>query len=559
MSKNTSRPDDCDVVVLGSGVAGMTCALEAARSGATVVLLEKSDLIGGTSAMSGAGIWAPANHLAEAEGIEDSPEKSLTYMRNALGAEQANRFTAHWRALCNQSGPMLRMVAQETELEFALTPEPDPVDVEGALPRGRMLSPLALPRAVAGPFADKMRSSTLPHLFTYHDMFSPNPWGRPFHTLATMGPTLLKRWLRNIGGQGSALMAGLIGAAIRHGVDIRLGTTVTGLLQEDERVCGVRLADGTELRAAKGVVLATGGFEWNKELYASHFPGKTDWLCTPDTNSGDAISLATSAGAALDAMDEANVHPALPTRYEGRAHGMPVAWHVGPHGIIVNGKARRFVSEYDYNLGAALNAKAIDGEPENLPAWVICDRRFLFRSLPFSYYAMRAKGWMRRAPTLPALAGKIGLDPLALEAEVARFNGFCEQNRDEDFQRGEPMWERFRSGNWKDGEKNRALGGIGKGPYFAMPVNRSILGTKGGPRTDENGRVLTEADTPIPGLYAAGNAMANPIGTRSVGAGTTVGPHMTMGYICALDLLTREFAAQAKDAPEAETRKAQVQ
>lgn len=559
MSRNSSFAGRCDVVVLGSGVAGMTCALAAARGGARVVLLEKSALIGGTSAMSGAGIWAPANHLAAAEGIEDSPEIALDYMRNALGNEQANRFTAHWRELCTQSGPMLRMVEQETELRFALTPEPDPVDVDGALPRGRMLSPLALPRAVAGRFADKMRSSTLPHLFTYHDMFSPNPWGRPVRTLFSMGPTLLKRWLGNIGGQGSALMAGLIGGASKHGVDIRLGTSVTGLLRDEGRVTGVSLADGTELLADRGVVLATGGFEWNRELYAEHFPGETDWLCSPDTNSGDAVSLALSAGAALDAMGEANVHPALPTRYEGRAHGMPVAWHVGPHGIIVNAHAKRFVSEYDYNLGAALNRKTPDGRPENLPAWLICDRRFLFRSLPFTYYALRSRGWMRSAPTIAALAARIGLDPKALEAEVARFNGFCARNRDEDFHRGEPMWERFRSGNWKDGEKNAALGGIGKGPYFAMPANRSILGTKGGPRTDEFGRVLTEQDVPIPGLYAAGNAMANPIGTRSIGAGTTVGPHMTMGYICALDLLKRDPETTVAELPRDQTKKVEFQ
>lgn len=532
-----------DVIVLGSGIAGMTCALEAARSGLRVLVLEKSDLIGGTSAMSGAGIWVPANHVAAREGIADDPETAMTYFRNALGPESANRFTAHWRAMCEQGGPMLKMVEEETPITFACTPEPDPVDVPGALPRGRMVSPLALARKHAGPFAKKMRRSTLPHLFTYHDMFSPNPWGRPLHTLRKMGWTLLKRWATDTGGQGSALMAGMIGGALKHGAEIRLGTAVAGLMQQEGRVTGVRLKDGEEIRAARGVVLATGGFEWNRDLYAEHFPGETDWLCSPDTNAGDAVSLAVSAGAALDQMGEANVHPALPTRYEGRAHGMPVAWHVGPHGIIVNARAQRFVSEYDYNLGEALNAKGPDGQALNLPAWLICDRRFLFRSLPFSFYALRARGWIRRAASIEALAEKIGLDPAALAAQVARWNGHVDANRDPDFQRGEPMWERFRSGGWAPGARNAALGRIEAGPFLAMPVNRSILGTKGGPRTDEAGRVLDLQDHAIPGLYAAGNAMANPIGTRSVGAGTTVGPHMIMGYLCARDLAARGAAA----------------
>ncbi|MBT9385425.1 FAD-dependent oxidoreductase [Pseudooceanicola sp. CBS1P-1] len=528
---------EADVIILGSGVAGMTCALAAAKDGLRVIVLEKSRLIGGTSAMSGAGVWVPANHVAAREGITDAPETAMTYFRNALGPDSANRFTAHWQAMCDHGGAMLKMVEDETALTFACTPEPDPVDVPGALPRGRMVSPLALARHHAGPFAKKMRRSTLPHLFTYHDMFSPNPWGRPFHTLRKMGFTLLKRWATNTGGQGSALMAGIIGGALKHGAEIRLDTRVAALDIDAGRVCGVQLSDGSRIRARRGVVLATGGFEWNRALYAQHFPGKTDWLCTPDTNSGDAVSLALSAGAALDQMGEANVHPALPTRYEGRAHGMPVAWHVGPHGIIVNAQAKRFVSEYDYNLGEALNAKGPDGQPLNLPAWLICDRRFLFRSLPFSWYALRARNWIRRAPTIEALAQKIGLDPQALAAQVATYNGYCAQNHDPEFQRGEPMWERFRSGNWAPGSRNAALGRIEAGPFLAMPVNRSILGTKGGPRTDEHGRVLDPADRAIPGLYAAGNAMANPIGTRSVGAGTTVGPHMIMGYLCARDLL----------------------
>lgn len=539
MINSEAEREAFDVIVLGSGAAGMTCALAAAHYGLRVVVLEKSDLVGGTSAMSGAGTWVPANHLAAAEGIEDSPEEALAYFDNALGSGGANEYRPLWKALCDNAGPMLRLVESETPLTFAITPEPDPIDVPGAKPRGRMVSPLALSRRHAGPFARRLRKSTLPHLFTYHEMFSPNPWGRPFHTLRKMGPELLRRWLRNIGGQGSALMAGLIGGALAKGVEIRTGQTVTELLTHGGRVVGVRTATET-LAARCGVLIATGGFEWNSDLYTRHFPGPTDWLCTPDTNTGGGLALAEAVGAAIDRMDEANVHPALPTRYEGRAHGMPVAWHVGPHGIIVNAQAKRFVSEYDYNLGAALNLRDADGAPLNLPAWVICDRRFLYRSLPFAWYAQRTRGWVRKARSLEALAQMIGLSPAALKAEVAQFNAHCRNNHDPDFNRGEPMWERFRSGNWQPGQKNAALGGIGDGPFYAMPVNRSILGTKGGPRTDEAGRVLNTAGEVIAGLFAAGNAMANPIGTRSLGAGTTIGPHMTMGYICANTMIAQD-------------------
>lgn len=526
-----------DVIVIGSGAAGMTCALSAAHGGLKVLVAEKSHLVGGTSAMSGAGTWVPANHLAAAEGIADSPEEALVYFDNALGPVAANGYRPLWKALCDNAGSMLRLVESETPLTFAITPEPDPIDVPGAKRRGRMVSPLALARKHAGPFAHVLRRSTLPHLFTYHEMFSPNPWGRPFNTLWKMGPELVRRYLTNTGGQGSALMAGLFAGSLAKGVEVRTRQMITSLITQEGRVMGIRLSDGDEIFARYGVLISTGGFEWDRDRYAKHFPGATDWLCTPDTNTGGGLALAESVGAMIDRMEEANVHPALPTRYEGRAHGMPVAWHVGPHGIIVNGEAQRFVSEYDYNLGEALNKRDENGNPVNQPAWVICDRRFLYRSLPFAWFALRAKGWVRKASSIEELATKIGLDAAALASTVSRFNRYCVENLDPEFHRGEPMWERFRSGNWRDGEKNGALGGLGEGPFYAMPVNRSILGTKGGPRTDAGGRVLSSTGEVIGGLYAAGNAMANPIGTRSLGAGTTIGPHMTMGYICAQSML----------------------
>ncbi|MEC7764109.1 MAG: FAD-dependent oxidoreductase [Pseudomonadota bacterium] len=557
MTKNNAiAPETAafDVIVLGSGAAGMTCALTAAHGGLRVLVLEKSKYIGGTSAMSGAGTWVPGNHVAAAAGIEDSPEQALAYYENALGPELGNRFRPLWKAMCDAAGPMLKLVEAETALTFALTPEPDPIDVPGALARGRMTSPLALARRHAGPFAKKMRKSTLPHLFTYLEMFSHNPWKSPVRTVMRLGPELVRRIATNTGGQGSALMAGLIGGALDKGADIRLETTVTRLVKAGDRVTGVALDDGRVIDARLGVVIATGGFEWNRDRYARHFPGETDWLCTPDTNTGDGLSLVEGVGAAVAQMEEANVHPALPTRYEGRWHGMPVAWHVGPNGIIVNGAAKRFVSEYDYNLGDHLNRRDADGQPVNLPAWVICDRRFLYQSLPFAMYALRSPGWVRKAPTLAALAGEIGLDPAALQDTVATFNRFCADNRDPDFSRGEPTWERFRSGNWKPGEKNLALGGIREtGPFYAMPVNRSILGTKGGPLTDAAGRVLDHDGEAIGGLYAAGNAMANPIGTRAIGAGTTVGPHMTVGYICAQDMLARRTETRRDGASPSRT------
>jgi 3-oxosteroid 1-dehydrogenase len=540
---------EVDVLVIGSGAAGMTAALTAAAQGLKVLVIEKGQYVGGTSAMSGAGTWVPANHHARAAGIQDSPEEALEYLRNALPQQWAASDDALRRALAENAGPMLQFVEQHSPLRFKLTPEPDPVsDAPGSKAKGRMLSPQILSRSEAGPFEHLMRPSTLPHLMTYQEMMDPGPYLHPFKTVLKLWPQLLQRWLSNSGGQGSALMSGLIGGSLRHGVEIQLQAAASTLLQSPEgAVTGAAFEQNGqrfEVTARRGVLLSTGGFEWNRELFQEHFPGKTDWLTSPRTNAGDGQRLAEEAGALLDRMDQANIHPALPTRYEGKPHGLPVAYHSGPHAIIVDRDAQRFVSEYDYNLGEALDRRDATGMPLHLPAWLIADRRFMTRSLPFLWYTLKARNWLRWAPSIGELARKIYLSEAALQASVGRFNGFCDANHDADFQRGENTWERYRGG-WRDGVLNPTLKPLTKGPYFAIPMNRSILGTKGGPRTNERGEVLRPDLSVLPGLYCAGNAMANPIGTRSVGAGTTIGPHMTWGYVCGQSMVERSSLTTA--------------
>ncbi|MGH6944117.1 MAG: FAD-binding protein, partial [Geminicoccaceae bacterium] len=225
--------------------------------------------------------------------------------------------------------------------------------------------------------------------------------------------------------------------------------------------------------------------------------------------------------------------PAMPTRYEGRLHGIPVIFQAEPYAIVVDRRGRRFVSEYDFNIGEAIDRRDPEtGAPVHLPAWVIADRRFLKQSPVFRWYARKSPGWLVRAASLRELAGRIGLPPADLEQTVARFNGFCAEGRDLDFRRGEGIWEQFKAGG-----PARALAPLERPPFLAIPLNRSILGTKGGARTNARGQVLRADGGVIPGLYAAGLAMANPIGTRAVGPGTTIGPNLAWGFICGESLL----------------------
>ncbi|MGO4389775.1 FAD-dependent oxidoreductase [Variovorax sp. M-6] len=522
-----------DVIVAGSGAAALTAALTAAVAGLKVLVLEKSALLGGTSAMSGAGIWVPANHLAAAAGFQDSRQEALAYLRNASPAGWRDTEDPLWQRFAEDAPTMLAFVERHTPLRFSLTNEPDPMaEHEGGKLEGRMVSPNLLGRRIVGRYARRLRSSTMPHLFTYNEMRSTGIYTRPVRGIVGMLPKLLWRALTRRAGQGSALITGLLKGCLDHGCRIETSARVLDLLVDDAsaRITGVRVQRGGEqldYHARRGVVLATGGFEWDEALRQAHFPGPLDRLGSPRSNEGDGQRMAQRVGARLDRMDQANVYPTLPTVYEGKPHGLPFPFQAFAHAIVVDRHGRRFVSESDYNIGEQLDRRHADGSPVHLPAYVVADARFMKHSLPFRWFARKQRGWVHSAPTLAELAARLGLPAQSLQDTVSRFNGFCAQGKDLDFARGESVWERFQSGgkvNW---------GSVERGPFFGMSINRSILGTKGGARTDAGGRVLRPDGSVIEGLYCAGNAMANPIGTRAVGAGTTIGPCMTWGFVCA--------------------------
>jgi 3-oxosteroid 1-dehydrogenase len=531
-----------DVIVAGSGAAGLTAALAAAAGGAKVLVLEKSRLIGGTSAMSGAGTWIPCNRLARDAGIADSRQEALDYLRSASPKGWQETEDDLWQSFIAHAAEMIDFVEGHTPLRYQLIAEPDPMaEQPGGKIIGRMISPKPLPRRLIGPLAGRLRPSTLPHLFTYRELVMENLYHAPFFTFLKCAPRLAWRWFNDARGQGSALVTGLVKGCIDRKCKLSLQSRVTELISDPQgAVTGVTAViegNNYSIAAKRGVVLATGGFEWDPELLSRYFPGGVERLGSPSSNEGDGQRLAEAAGARLERMDQANIYPCLPTRYEGRLHGVPITFQAEPHAILVNRNGRRFVSEYDYNLGEALDKRdAATGLPINFPAWVIGDERVWASSFPLRWYANKQPGWVKRANTLKDLAQLAKLPAEALAATVERWNRSCERGMDPDFHRGESVWERYKSKGGLNGS-NGALGAIERAPFIAMSLNRSILGTKGGARTNSKGEVLRNDGTVITGLYAAGNAMANPIGTRALGAGTTIGPCMTWGYICGKTIL----------------------
>ncbi|HEY4251946.1 MAG TPA: FAD-dependent oxidoreductase [Roseomonas sp.] len=532
-----------DVLVLGSGSAGLTAALTAARRGLAITVLEKTGRLGGTTAMSGAGTWIPANHHAAAAGIADSAADALAYIRAGAPEGWAATEDALWQAFVRAAPAMLRFVEAETPLRFALTPEPDPLrTLPGARLRGRMLSPLPLSRWRAGRFACRIRKSTIPEIFTYHEAVTTDLYHKPYRTALSLWPQLLWRLLTNSRGKGTALVTGLLRGCLDAGVAFRLESRAVALTQDAMgAVTGavVERRGGQESWSARaGVVIATGGFEWDAALMARHFPGPLDYRGSPGAHDGDGQRMAEAAGAALAHMDQATITPSVPVRYEGRLLAQPVPFHTEPYAMLVNRQGQRFVNELTFNIGEVLDRRdPATGDPVNLPVWVITDARMLADVPPVRWAAGADPGWLRQAGDIAGLAALIGVPAAALQASVARFNGFAEAGEDQDF--GRPA----RADAASAGDKRRRAGirPIIQAPFLAMPFSRSILGTKGGARTNEHAEVLRPDGSVIPGLFAAGIAMANPIGTRNVGTGTTIGPNMAWGYIAGQRLAERNL------------------
>ncbi|HEV2549371.1 MAG TPA: FAD-dependent oxidoreductase [Stellaceae bacterium] len=530
---------ETDFLVIGSGCAGLTAALRASSGGLSVTILEKAALAGGASAMSGGGIWIPANHHARAAGLSDSPDEALQYLRATAPPGWHNSEDLLWRRFAATAPIMLEFVEQNTPLRFALTNEPDPMaEYAGGKKVGRMVSPRLLSRKILGPYAQRIRRSTLPHIFTYQEVLALDPYHHPVRTGFRLLPALLRRRITDSIGQGNALVAGLLKACLDRSCRLLLATRAQSLMLDDRTggVVGVTgLSDGkpVTIRARRGVLLATGGFEWNTALVERHFGGRFQRIGSPRSNEGDGQRMAEAAGARLDRMDQANIYPLLPVTYEGQPSGIPATFQAAPHAILVDRHGRRFVSELSYNLGEALDRRdPSSGELLHVPAYVIADSRYLRHGAAFRWYASHEKGWVIKGTSLEEIAGRIGIPAATLKATVERFNRFCEMGRDEDFHRGESVWEHY-----KLGRTGVALGKIEQPPFYAMAIDLMTVGTKGGVRTNNRAQALRQDHTVIPGLLAAGNAMANPIGTRAIGAGTTLGPCMTWGYVAAETVL----------------------
>jgi 3-oxosteroid 1-dehydrogenase len=552
----THWDETVDLLVIGSGAGAMTAALRAAHTGAKVLIVEKGRYYGGTSATSGGGLWIPANHLMPDCNIPDSADEALRYLTALCGDDVAAERLA---AYVEHAPRMLRWLCDNSQVAFqAMSYYADYYQhLQGAKPGGRSIDPLPYhARHLGADFLDMQE----PHVQTrvlgmigYSNtegaiLLSKSPgWFKLMLRLAAAYFLDLPWRLRSRKSRrltmGNALIGRLRKSLLERGVPIWLQSPATELLTDTGgAVIGARvMRAGTPctVRAQHGVVLASGGFEHDPALRSRHLPSPTrsEWSAANPLNTGDMLRAAQSVGAATALMDEAWWGPTIVVQGEDRAR-MLFTERSMPGAIVVNRAGRRFFNE-SVAYTAAVQAMY---RPDNLPAWLIFDARYK-REYPFgpllpggmhlNWLQPRRirKDLLTQGHSIEQLAQALKIDARTLTETVTRFNTFARRGKDDDFQRGENPYDLI-YGDVRI-QPNPCLAPLTEAPFYAIEIFPGDIGTKGGLLTDVNARVLDESGTPIAGLYAIGNCSASVTGRHYPGAGATLGPAMTFGFLAA--------------------------
>ncbi|MBQ74511.1 MAG: FAD-binding dehydrogenase [Gammaproteobacteria bacterium] len=527
---------EADVVVLGSGGAALTSAITAHDSGAKeVIIVEKSGMVGGTTAMSGGMLWIPNNHHQQENKVSDSWDKAVTYL-DSLAPDMLDPDTLE---AFLESGPeMVRYLEEHTPVRFHLYekfPDYHP-DTKGAMQNGsRSLDNDVFPFEQLGNWATRVNPPKIgaPSPISMREAMYGGAWDPE---------TLAERRKSDCRGQGQALIGALLKGVLDRNIPIHFEHRARKLYKDGSRVVGVvaeQAGSEVHIRARKGVVIATGGFEWNKELVQTFLRGPMTGPNSVPENEGDGLIMAMEVGAKLGNMSNAwwmmsRLQSAPQHRDAKPVYLLCQNERTLPGSIMVNRSGKRFVDEaVNYNaLGRVLHtfdAKAFDYP--NLPYWLIFDSRFRSK---YPIFGLKPKTPVppefHSGETLTELAKSIGLDSKTLEATVAHFNAGVLKGHDDEFNRGDDTYGNF----WGDQSfepPHCTLGVLNEPPFFAVELEAGAIGTNGGPKTNGNAQVLDWEGNIIEGLYAAGNAMASVMTRVYAGAGGTLGPGLTFGFI----------------------------
>lgn len=562
-----------DVVVVGSGAAGLSAALTCRLAGLSVIVLEKTEYFGGSTAVSGGAVWIPDNPHMASVGQQDSREKALTYLRATVGAHlRADMMDAFLR-----NGPeMVRFFETNTEVHFiprAVSPDYQP-ELPGAASGGRTIDPAPFDGRTLGAAFNLLRPP-LPSFLALGGMMVnrkdidallnlQHNWASFKHSAGLIGRYLRDRLRWRRGTRlllGNALAARLLKSALDKGILLERNVQITDLVTDGQRVRGVRISEGSAqrvIKARRAVVLATGGFPQNSALRALHIPhAAVHRSMSPAGNTGDGVTLASKLGARL-AQGNAGAAFWAPVSIMRGADGKETVF---PHlitdrqkpGIMaVNSAGRRFANEASSYHDFVDAMHRTNHVTPCIPAWLVCDSEFLHRYglglvRPHTRNLQRFldTGYLYRADSIAALAQSIGVPASALAESVVQVNRAAVEGRDVEFGRGASAYDRYLGD--PSHKPNPCLGAIETGPFYAVQIWPGDIGSATGLKVDTCARVLDGSDRPIEGLFACGNDMNSVMAGTYPAAGITLGPALTFGYIAGRTIVEREAVpAQAE-------------
>jgi 3-oxosteroid 1-dehydrogenase len=543
-----------DLLVVGSGT-GTAAALAAHECGLSVLIVEKSSYVGGSTARSGGALWLPGSQILEESGAGDNAQRAQTYLESVVaGTAPADRSAGYLRNVTLA----VEMLRRTTPIRFAWAKGYSDYHPEapGGTATGRTCECRPFNSATLGEYRTRLRPGVMAAKIPMPITTADYKWMNLVARVPRRGiPTIAKRLGLGIGGillgrryvaGGQALVAGLFAGVLRAGIPIWADTALRRLTTDGERVTGavVGHAEGeVTVTARRGVVLAAGGFDHNMAMrWKFHSESLGEHLSLgAETNIGDAIRAAQDLGAATELMDQAWWFPAV-APLPGGAPSVLLAERSLPGSLIVDQNGTRFANEAtDYmSFGQLVLQRERSGSPVE-SMWIIFDQQYrnsyvfagqLFPRMPIPQPWYEA-GIAHRSDDVAELAGKIGVPGSQLMATVTRFNEMSRAGHDADFQRGSSAYDRYYGDPTITPNPN--LRALNRRPFYAVKVVLSDLGTCGGLRADDRARVLREDDSAIQGLYAIGNTAANVFGAAYPGAGATIAQGLVYGYVAARD------------------------
>ncbi|MGI9822707.1 FAD-dependent oxidoreductase [Agromyces sp. Marseille-Q5079] len=562
---------EVDVLVAGTGAAGMTAAITAADRGLSVLVVESTERWGGTTMRSGGGLWMPNNPIMRRTGIADSREEALTYLESAIGPSESigPASSPERRAAFVDTIPELVTRLEQLGVRWAVAKDyPDyyPDRPGGKIGRGIESKPFDAKRL--GDWRETSRTGdSIPAPMQTDDVwllmrawssFSGFFRGARF-VFRTLGGLMTGKKLYGFGG-GLMLQLGAI--AKQQGVELLLSSPLTELVKDERgRVVGAVVstpAGVQRIRARRGVILGAGGFAANT-AWRQKYHGIPGYTSAAEGDLGTAIEAGVAAGADVALMDDAWWGASVPI--PGKQAQFVLNERSDPFSLVVDQSGRRYLNESESYIDFGHHLLERDPISPANPSWLVVERRhrqrYMFGALLMGGKDLVEQGVVVKADTLGELAEKMGVDKATFLATIDRFNGFARTGVDVDFGRGRTAYDRYYSDPWV--KPNPNLGALEKGPFTAVQLVPGDLGTKGGLLTDEHARVIDVDGEVIEGLYAAGNTTASVMGRTYPGPGSTIGPAAVFGYLAAVHAASSpasspaEASAQAGSAEEART------